>query len=35
MFVAEHFLLSLVKKYGKYPVSIDDEALGIHRHVNS
>jgi hypothetical protein len=37
MFVAEHFIHSLVKKYGKYHVSTDDddEAPSIHRHVNS
>lgn len=35
MFVAEHFLRSLVKKYGKYPVSIDGGGHGTRKHVNS
>ena len=35
MFVAEHFLRSLVKKYGKYPVSTDGGGHGTRKHVNS
>ena len=32
MFVAERFLLTVVKDYGKHPVvSTEMEALGIHR----
>jgi putative transposase len=30
MFVAEHFLRSLVKKYGRYPVSTDGRGTWYH-----
>ncbi|MDF2770318.1 MAG: hypothetical protein K0S91_3156 [Nitrososphaeraceae archaeon] len=31
MFVAEQFLSSLVKEYGKHPVSTDGVVHGIHK----
>jgi hypothetical protein len=32
MFIANRFLLTVVKDYGKCPVSTEIEALGIHRN---
>lgn len=35
MFVAERFILNLVKRYGEHPVSTDMEVHGIHRLAGS
>jgi putative transposase len=35
MLIAEEFLHSMIKKYGKHPVSTDGGVHGIHRLVNS
>ena len=34
MFVAEHFLLDIVKEYGQHPVSTQMVEPGIHKHAN-
>ena len=35
MLIAEHFLRSLVRKYGKHPVSTDGGGRGIRKHASS